>query len=136
MCVHTSVLYTVYIFYARLLSFPLSQIYKYEGDTAVELDGPLKGRLTWNGSQDLQDVSIQIHYVTYNDSGIYECHVLREFEFNFFTPSVLIINNITLKVKEKGAANCFPLSSMLFCSVPCCGLAKCLVSVSVPLSVQ
>ncbi|XP_039987692.1 sodium channel subunit beta-3 isoform X1 [Xiphias gladius] len=90
---------------------PKTHIYKYEGDTAVELDGPLKGRLTWNGSQDLQDVSIQIHYVTYNDSGIYECHVLREFEFNFFTPSVLIINNITLKVKEKASEDTTALYS-------------------------
>ncbi|XP_026219158.1 sodium channel subunit beta-3 isoform X2 [Anabas testudineus] len=80
---------------------PRIHIYKYEGDTPAELDGPFKGRLTWNGSQDLQDVSIEIVNVTHNDSGIYECQVFREFEFDFFTPSVSITKNFTLNVKEK-----------------------------------
>lgn len=77
------------------------------------MDGPFKGRLRWNGSQDLQDVSIRIINVTFNDSGVYECHVVRKFEFDFFTPSVSLIKDITLWVKEKGAANSFPLSLML-----------------------
>ncbi|XP_044210599.1 sodium channel subunit beta-3 isoform X2 [Thunnus albacares] len=82
---------------------PKFHIYKYEGDSPVALDGPLSGRLTWNGSQDLQDVSISIINVTFNDSGLYECHVLREFEFDFFTPSVSILKNITLRVKEEAS---------------------------------
>ncbi|KAG7455697.1 sodium channel subunit beta-3 isoform X1 [Solea senegalensis] len=88
---------------------PKTPIFLYENDTPVELDGPFKDRLTWNGSQDLQDVSIQIRNVTLNDSGVYECQVYREFEFKFFTPSVVVVKNITLKVKEKGVTNCFPL---------------------------
>ncbi|GLD57311.1 zonadhesin-like isoform X1 [Lates japonicus] len=86
-------------------------IYKFENDTAVELDGPFKGRLTWNGSQDLQDVSIQILNVTFNDSGIYECNVLREFKFNFFTPSAFTTKNITLRVKEKASEDTTALYS-------------------------
>ncbi|XP_076591009.1 sodium channel regulatory subunit beta-3 isoform X1 [Chaetodon auriga] len=78
-----------------------THIYMYEDDSPVELDGPFKGRLTWNGSQDLQDVSIQIINVTYDDSGVYECHVLRKFEFDFFTPSVSIAKDIKLRVIEK-----------------------------------
>lgn len=74
----------------------------------------MKGRLVWDGSQDLQDVSISILNVTYNDSGIYECHVLREFEFDFFIPTVYIVKNITLKVKEEGAAYDFTLSCATF----------------------
>lgn len=81
-----------------------SQIYKYEDDVPEEVDGPFKGRLTWNGSQDLQEMSIRIKNVTFNDSGLYECHVLREFEFGFFSPTFFTIKNITLNVKEKGAA--------------------------------
>ncbi|XP_061637102.1 sodium channel subunit beta-3 isoform X3 [Phyllopteryx taeniolatus] len=76
-------------------------IYKYEGDLPMEMDGPFKGRLVWNGSQDLQDLSISIVNVTYNDSGVYECRVLREFEFDSFTPSAYILKNITLKVIEE-----------------------------------
>ncbi|XP_050921421.1 LOW QUALITY PROTEIN: sodium channel subunit beta-3 [Lates calcarifer] len=86
-------------------------IYKFEDDTPVELDGPFKGRLTWNGSQDLQDVSIQILNVTFNDSGIYECNILREFKFNFFTPSALTTKNITLRVKEKASEDTTALYS-------------------------
>ncbi|XP_068173754.1 sodium channel regulatory subunit beta-3 isoform X2 [Antennarius striatus] len=80
-----------------------THIYKYENESPSALDGPFKGRLTWNGSQDLQDVSIQIINVTYNDSGIYECRVIREFEFDFFTPSVSLTKNINLSVKEKAS---------------------------------
>ncbi|XP_070762533.1 sodium channel regulatory subunit beta-3 [Enoplosus armatus] len=78
-----------------------THIYKYENNSPAELDGPFKGRLTWNGSQDLQDVSIEIISITFNDSGVYECNVLREFEFDFFTPSVSITKDIKLKVNEK-----------------------------------
>nr|XP_046246166.1 sodium channel subunit beta-3 isoform X2 [Scatophagus argus] len=88
-----------------------THIYKYEDDSPVELDGPFKGRLTWNGSHDLQDVSIQVVNVTYNDSGVYECHVNREFEFDFFTPSVSIIKDIELRVKEKASEDTTALYS-------------------------
>ncbi|CAG6003415.1 unnamed protein product [Menidia menidia] len=80
-----------------------TEIYKYENSTPVDLDGPFKGRLAWNGSQDLQDMSIVILNVTFNDSGLYECHVRREFEFGFFTPSFTIMKNISLHVNEKAS---------------------------------
>ncbi|XP_071352964.1 sodium channel regulatory subunit beta-3 isoform X2 [Trachinotus anak] len=81
----------------------VTHMLRYENGTPMEFDGPFKDRLTWNGSQDLQDVSIQILNITYNDSGFYECSVHREFEFNSFTHSVTIDKNITLKVKEKAS---------------------------------
>lgn len=101
----------MYFMCACLLALPLFQIYKYENEKPIELDGPFKGRLRWNGSQDLQDVSIRIINVTLNDSGVYECRVVRKFESDFFTPSVSLTKDIKLWVKEKGAANSFPLSS-------------------------
>uniref|UniRef100_A0A3P8WEF8 Sodium channel regulatory subunit beta-3 n=1 Tax=Cynoglossus semilaevis TaxID=244447 RepID=A0A3P8WEF8_CYNSE len=82
---------------------PKIHIYMYKNDTPMEPDGPFKDRLTWIGSQDLQDVSIKIRKVTYNDSGLYECHVFRLFEFKFFSPTEYIVKNITLKVKEKAS---------------------------------
>lgn len=78
-----------------------TEIFKYENNSPGEYAERFKGRLVWNGSQDLQDVSIQITNLTYNDSGFYECFVKRMFEFNFFTPSSTVSINITLKVKEK-----------------------------------
>lgn len=86
------------------------QIYRFEDYNPTELDGPFKGRLFWNGSQDLQDLSIRILNVTYSDSGVYECHVFRRFEFTFFAPSVLITKDIKLSVKEKGATSPFQFS--------------------------
>lgn len=78
-----------------------THIYVFEDLIAKPLDGPFKGRLTWNGSQDLQDVSIQVLNVTYNDSGLYQCRIVREFKFGFFQPSFSVERNITLTVKEK-----------------------------------
>ncbi|KAM3616747.1 uncharacterized protein V6R79_022570 [Siganus canaliculatus] len=86
-------------------------IYKYEDDRPVDLDGPFKGRLTWNGSQDLQDLSIEIINVTYKDSGDYECHVFREFEFDSFSPSVSVVKDIKLRVKEKASEDTTALYS-------------------------
>lgn len=107
---------------------------KYENDKPEEMDGPFKDRLKWRGSQDLQDVSIQILNVTYNDAGMYKCHVQRMLEFSFFIHPISIEKNITLKVKEKGAANYFPSSSVLLHPSLFWGLAKCLVCVPVKLS--
>uniref|UniRef100_A0A8C8DXB9 Sodium channel regulatory subunit beta-3 n=1 Tax=Oryzias sinensis TaxID=183150 RepID=A0A8C8DXB9_9TELE len=81
----------------------MTHIYKYENTKETDLDGPFKGRLAWNGSKDLQDLSIVILNVTLNDSGLYQCEVSREFDFRFFTPTFFIRKNITLTVKEKAS---------------------------------
>ncbi|KAF6729875.1 Sodium channel subunit beta-3 [Oryzias melastigma] len=80
----------------------VTHIYKYENSKETDVDGPFKGRLVWNGSKDLQDLSIVILNVTLNDSGLYQCQVSREFDFRFFTPTFSITKNISLTVKEKG----------------------------------
>nr|XP_020455870.1 sodium channel subunit beta-3 isoform X2 [Monopterus albus] len=82
-----------------------THIFKYEYGTPTELNGTFKGRLFWNGSQDLQDVSIRLINVTYNDSGFYECQVFRKFEFEFYSPSTTIFRNFTLTVKEKASVD-------------------------------
>ncbi|XP_053279298.1 sodium channel subunit beta-3 [Pleuronectes platessa] len=88
---------------------PKTHIYKYDKHMLLARDGPFKDRLTWNGSVDFQEVSIQIHNVTFNDSGLYECHVMREFKD--FTPPSNFMKNITLKVKEKATNNAAALYS-------------------------
>ncbi|KAM8853107.1 sodium channel subunit beta-3 isoform X1 [Synchiropus splendidus] len=82
-----------------------SLIYKFEVDSPVPVPSPFMGRLLWNGSQDLQDLSISIRNVTYDDSGVYECHVFRQFEFDFFSPSISIVKNISLKVIEEASVD-------------------------------
>ncbi|XP_076146489.1 sodium channel regulatory subunit beta-3 [Alosa pseudoharengus] len=68
-----------------------------------ELESPLKGRLQWRGSKDLQDLSLGITNITRNDSGTYQCVVFRLFEFDSFTPSVTITRIIKLEVKDKAS---------------------------------
>lgn len=66
------------------------------------LEGLWKDRLDWNGSKDLQDVSISIKNVTLNDSGLYECVVQRQFSFNSYTPVFNKKVSIDLVVREQG----------------------------------
>uniref|UniRef100_A0A673KW82 Sodium channel regulatory subunit beta-3 n=1 Tax=Sinocyclocheilus rhinocerous TaxID=307959 RepID=A0A673KW82_9TELE len=70
-----------------------------------------KDRLTWKGSQDLQDISISILNVTLNDSGTYECEVSRFFEFNSFKHSTTKKTTIDLKVKMKASRDTTALYS-------------------------
>ncbi|KAM3875229.1 sodium channel regulatory subunit beta-3 [Diretmus argenteus] len=76
-------------------------IFLFKDGRPKHLVGPWHGRLEWNGSQDLQDVSLRILNVTLTDSGNYSCQVFRKFEFDYFTPSVNRTKVIVLKVKEK-----------------------------------
>ncbi|KAL3057337.1 hypothetical protein OYC64_007753 [Pagothenia borchgrevinki] len=78
-----------------------THIFKFDIDSPVDLDGPYKGRLRWDGTQDLQDLSISIINVTFNDSGVFECNVIREFVFDSFNPSVSITKEIKLTVKAE-----------------------------------
>ncbi|KAK0146510.1 Sodium channel subunit beta-3 [Merluccius polli] len=76
-------------------------IYQYTNGRPTEVEGPWEKRLMWNGSSDLQDVSIWILNVTLNDSGTYRCNVFRQFEFENYTPSVQKTKVIELKVNPK-----------------------------------
>ncbi|CAB1348516.1 unnamed protein product [Coregonus sp. 'balchen'] len=62
------------------------------------------GRLVWNGSKDLQELSISILNVTMNDTGTYKCVVFRQFEFDCYSPSVtnsLVINLVMVYCYRK-----------------------------------
>uniref|UniRef100_A0A673KPU1 Sodium channel regulatory subunit beta-3 n=1 Tax=Sinocyclocheilus rhinocerous TaxID=307959 RepID=A0A673KPU1_9TELE len=80
------------------------KIYQFDREPQMPEDVEMywKDRLTWKGSQDLQDISISILNVTLNDSGTYECEVSRFFEFNSFKHSTTKKTTIDLKVKMKG----------------------------------
>lgn len=93
----------------RFLSWPYCplllylQIYEYRNGHQ-EVESPFQGRLQWNGSKDLQDVSITVLNVTLNDSGLYTCNVSREFEFEAHRPFVKTTRLIPLRVTEEGEA--------------------------------
>nr|XP_054107786.1 sodium channel subunit beta-3-like [Callithrix jacchus] len=71
-------------------------IYEYRNGHQ-EVESPFQGRLQWNGSKDLQDVSITVLNVTLNDSGLYTCNVSREFEFEAHRPFVKTTRLIPLE---------------------------------------
>ncbi|XP_007894247.2 sodium channel subunit beta-3 isoform X1 [Callorhinchus milii] len=74
-------------------------IYKYDKEPQ-ELEGPFHGRLLWNGSKDLQDVSIFILNVTFNDSGLYRCRVTRYFNYKMHRPCITAVKDVQLTVHE------------------------------------
>ncbi|KAK1328729.1 hypothetical protein QTO34_012304 [Cnephaeus nilssonii] len=75
-------------------------IYEYRNGHQ-EVESPFQGRLQWDGSKDLQDVSITVLNVTLNDSGLYTCNVSREFEFEAHRPFVKTTRLIPLRVTEE-----------------------------------
>ncbi|KAM6935296.1 sodium channel, voltage-gated, type I, beta a isoform 3-T4 [Lycodopsis pacificus] len=64
-----------------------SLIYSYENKKPYIQDPRFEGRLAWNGSKktnDLQEGSIYILNVTFNDTGIYKCIFTRILEYTYF----------------------------------------------------
>ncbi|CAL9683963.1 unnamed protein product [Knipowitschia caucasica] len=96
-------------FYRPNTTWSRIPIVKYHNDKPSVLDSPFRGRLFWNGSQDLQDLSISIQNVSFSDSGFYQCIVKREFIYavgqirDYFTPTASNIKNISLTVIEKAS---------------------------------
>uniref|UniRef100_A0A8V0ZXN7 Sodium channel regulatory subunit beta-3 n=1 Tax=Gallus gallus TaxID=9031 RepID=A0A8V0ZXN7_CHICK len=66
-----------------------------------EFPSRFSGRIQWNGSKDMQDVSITVLNVTLNDSGIYTCNITREFEFEIHRPLFTSSRLIHLTVVEE-----------------------------------
>lgn len=95
------------------------QIYEYRNGHQ-EVESPFQGRLQWNGSKDLQDVSITVLNVTLNDSGLYTCNVSREFEFEAHRPIVKTTRLIPLQVTEEGKPeDCCPCGGWGDTGFPC-----------------
>ncbi|XP_066566012.1 sodium channel regulatory subunit beta-3 isoform X2 [Amia ocellicauda] len=61
------------------------------------------GRLQWDGSHDLQDVSISIVNITQSDAGTYTCEVKREFIYKVYRKSLTSTKVIFLEVKSEAS---------------------------------
>uniref|UniRef100_A0A8C3Y7R2 Sodium channel regulatory subunit beta-3 n=2 Tax=Catharus TaxID=9184 RepID=A0A8C3Y7R2_CATUS len=72
-----------------------------------EFPSRFSGRIQWNGSKDMQDVSITVLNVTLNDSGVYTCNITREFEFEIHRPLFQSSRKIHLTVVEEGDGSGF-----------------------------
>uniref|UniRef100_A0A8D0H5Z3 Sodium channel regulatory subunit beta-3 n=1 Tax=Sphenodon punctatus TaxID=8508 RepID=A0A8D0H5Z3_SPHPU len=75
-------------------------IYEYRNEKR-ELESRFQGRLRWNGSKDMQDVSISVLNINLNDSGVYICNVTRQFEFETHRPIITSSKQIHLTVVEE-----------------------------------
>ncbi|CAI5795249.1 sodium channel subunit beta-3 [Podarcis lilfordi] len=89
-------------------------IYKYENEKQ-ELGSRFRGRLQWDGSIDMQDVSISVLNISLNDSGIYTCNVTREFNFEVHRPVVTRSTLIRLTVVEEVFLTLWLLVEMIYC---------------------
>ncbi|XP_030077185.1 sodium channel regulatory subunit beta-3 [Microcaecilia unicolor] len=77
-----------------------SLIYAFNG-VPLEYISPFQGRIQWNGSKDLQDISLNILNVTKNDSGIFTCNVTRKLNFEVYHTIVRSSKSIHLIVTEE-----------------------------------
>ncbi|MFT7800706.1 sodium channel subunit beta-1-like isoform X1 [Arapaima gigas] len=86
-------------------------IYNYEDETATIMDQRFEDRLDWNGSKktnDLQDGSIYILNVTYNDSGVYQCLFKRTLTFPFYEFNTNATKIIHINVVAKADLKLLP----------------------------
>ncbi|XP_066462702.1 sodium channel regulatory subunit beta-3 isoform X1 [Eleutherodactylus coqui] len=77
-----------------------SLIFEYTEGKPREVTSPFKGRLQWNGSKDMQDVSLVLHNVTVADSGQFFCNVNRTLHFEAHQHSTASHVKIELTVKR------------------------------------
>ncbi|XP_065137285.1 sodium channel regulatory subunit beta-3 isoform X1 [Paramisgurnus dabryanus] len=77
-------------------------IFQYNGEPREpkNLKDHWRGRLVWNGSKDMQDISIGIQNVSLNDTGTYECKAFRLYKYESFTLFGNKTITIDLHVKE------------------------------------
>lgn len=82
-----------------------TQIFSYDSEEAIIIDNQFEDRLDWNGSRntpDLQDASIYILNVTFNDSGVYRCFLRRTLLYDAYDHDTTAIKLVHLTVVAKG----------------------------------
>uniref|UniRef100_A0A8C7YCI3 Sodium channel regulatory subunit beta-3 n=1 Tax=Oryzias sinensis TaxID=183150 RepID=A0A8C7YCI3_9TELE len=87
---------------------PLFQIYRYQNQRGEIMDPRFEDRLAWNGSKgtdDLQDGSIYILNVTYNDTGTYTCYFTRTLTYNYYEVQANNTKTVQLNVVSRRMAS-------------------------------
>ncbi|XP_028837818.1 sodium channel, voltage-gated, type I, beta a isoform X2 [Denticeps clupeoides] len=102
-----------------------SHIYNYADQTPYIADERFYGRLAWNGSKktlDLQEGSIYILNVTYNDTGTYHCYFDRTLVFPFYEFHTNASKTINLNVVAKATRGMASILSEVMMYVSIIGL--------------
>ncbi|KAG7469042.1 hypothetical protein MATL_G00124460 [Megalops atlanticus] len=105
-------------------------IYNYEDETPTIMDDRFDDRLDWNGSKkttDLQDGSIYILNVTYNDTGTYRCFFNRILTFPYYEFHTNATKHITINVVAKATRGMASILSEVMMYVSIIGLQVWLV---------
>ncbi|XP_018582534.1 sodium channel, voltage-gated, type I, beta a isoform X2 [Scleropages formosus] len=105
-------------------------IYNYEDKTPTITDERFEDRLDWNGSKktnDLQDGSIYILNVTYNDSGVYQCFFKRTLSYTYYEFNTNATKIIHINVVAKATRGMASILSEVMMYVSIIGLQLWLV---------
>ncbi|XP_060767114.1 sodium channel, voltage-gated, type I, beta b [Neoarius graeffei] len=100
-------------------------IYNYDSETSIIIDERFEDRVDWNGSRktnDLQDGSIYIHNVTFNDSGVYRCCFHRTLTFDPYVYETNVTKFVHLTVVPKATRGTASIVSEVMMYVSIIGL--------------
>ncbi|XP_064204007.1 sodium channel subunit beta-1-like [Anguilla rostrata] len=100
-------------------------IYNFEDKTPTILDDRFEDRLDWNGSKntdDIQDASVYILNVTFNDSGTYRCLFNRVLTYPYYEYSTKASKLIHLTVVAKATRGTASIVSEVMMYVSIIGL--------------
>ncbi|XP_028820426.1 sodium channel, voltage-gated, type I, beta b [Denticeps clupeoides] len=100
-------------------------IYNYDGENELIKDERFEDRLEWSGSKntlDLQDASLHINNVTFNDSGIYRCLFNRVLSYEYYEYQTEASKLIHLNVLAKATRGTASIVSEVMMYVSIIGL--------------
>ncbi|KAG7457677.1 hypothetical protein MATL_G00229900 [Megalops atlanticus] len=100
-------------------------IYNYEDETPTIVDERFEDRVDWNGSKkttDIQDASIYILNVTFNDTGTYRCLFNRVLTYPYYEFQTKAIKYIQLSVVAKATRGTASIVSEVMMYVSIIGL--------------
>ncbi|XP_029519689.1 sodium channel subunit beta-1-like [Oncorhynchus nerka] len=102
-----------------------AHIYNYDEEGPHIVDERFEERVDWNGSkrsQDIQDASIYLFNVTFNDSGTYSCHFHRLLTYEFYEYQTVVSKLVHLKVVAKATRGTASIVSEVMMYVSIIGL--------------
>ncbi|KAL0962593.1 hypothetical protein UPYG_G00342200 [Umbra pygmaea] len=100
-------------------------IYEYDEEGPHIIDERFEERLDWNGSKrsmDIQDASIYLFNVTYNDSGTYSCKFTRLLTYTFYEYETSVTKVVHLTVVDKATRGTASIVSEVMMYVSIIGL--------------
>uniref|UniRef100_A0A3B1K0P4 Sodium channel regulatory subunit beta-1 n=1 Tax=Astyanax mexicanus TaxID=7994 RepID=A0A3B1K0P4_ASTMX len=102
-----------------------AHIYSYDGELSTIINERFEGRVNWTGSRkttDLQDASIYLLNVTFNDSGVYQCFFTRTLNYDYYEYETTASKYVHLTVVPKATRGTASIVSEIMMYVSIIGL--------------